>query len=81
MKYKVGKREATASHIVNVLDCTTCKLPELTFTSEETVVNPSDKVTLKADIFGNTKGSYKWSCASVSEADAGMIICLFKILF
>ena len=80
MTYKVGKRQSVATHIVNVLECTTCKLPELSFTSEESVVNPSDKVTLKADIGGGVKGTYKWSCASVTDAEAGTQWTFFLLL-
>lgn len=71
MTYRVGIREAIATHIVDVLDCQNCSPPELSFTTTDTIFNPSAQVTLSADIGGGMDGTYEWSCVSVDDAEAG----------
>ena len=56
LTFRVGRRESTAEHTVNVIACETCKPPLVKITTTDKVVNPSSKIELKALIQSNVSG-------------------------
>ena len=71
LKYRVGAREATAEHVVEVIACATCIPPVVLVTTTQAVFNPSSKVLIEAQIESAMGGSYKWTIERVLQADAG----------
>ena len=71
LKYRIGAREATAEHVVEVIACAVCIPPSLLVTTTQAVFNPSSKVLIEAKIESDVGGSYEWTIERVAQADAG----------